>query len=84
MQGRYLVGPLVQKAHPQDVGEEVVVAIPPALVVQRDDEQVAALQVLERPLPCFWPVTASHRAAAQRVEDRGLQQEVADALRLAL
>jgi len=34
----------------QCVGEEVVVAIPPALVVERDDEQVLALEGLQHRL----------------------------------
>ena len=41
------LGRLVQQPRLQDVGEEVVVAVPPALVVQRDQEQVAALQRLQ-------------------------------------
>ena len=41
------VGLLVQQVRAQHVGEEVVVAIPVAAVVERDDEEVAALQRLQ-------------------------------------
>ena len=37
-QGGDLVGVVGQHAHAQDVGEQVVVAVPAALVVERDDE----------------------------------------------
>ena len=51
---RHLVGLLVQQTRPQHVGEEVVIAIPVAAVVQRDDEEVAALQRLQH-APCRRP-----------------------------
>ena len=42
------VGLLVQQARTQHVGEEVVVAVPPAAVVERDQEEVAPLERLQR------------------------------------
>jgi hypothetical protein len=48
---RHLIGLFLQEMRAQDVGEEVVVAIPPALVVQRHHEQVAALQTRKHCLP---------------------------------
>ena len=49
----------------QCVGEQVVVAVPPALVVERDDEQVLALEGLEHRLAVV--------AAGQRVAQRAGQ-----------
>ena len=45
-----LVGALVEQMGPQHVREEVVVAVPPTVVVERDHEQVGALQRLEHGL----------------------------------
>ena len=49
VQTRHLVGVLGEQACAQDVGEQVVVAVPGALVVERDEEEVAALEVLQHP-----------------------------------
>ena len=49
VQIRHLVGVLGEQACVQDVGEQVVVAVPGALGVERDEEEVAALEVLQRP-----------------------------------
>ena len=38
------IGLLLDQARLQHIGEEVVIAIPLALIVERDDEEVAALQ----------------------------------------
>ena len=63
----HLVGLLVEQAGPQHVGEQVVVAVPLAAVVERDEEQVAAVERLEH-APCRrrWPVTASHSGPLSR------------------
>jgi hypothetical protein len=44
VQLRNVAGLLVQQPRVQDVGEELVVAIPPAAVIKRDEEQVSPLQ----------------------------------------
>ena len=44
VQVRNLIGPLVPQVRLQDVGEELVIAIPPAAVIERDQEQVSPLQ----------------------------------------
>ena len=49
VQVRHLVGVLGEQARAEDVGEQVVVAVPGALGVERDEEEVAALEVLQRP-----------------------------------
>src|SRR5918997_4642381 len=46
----YLVGLFLPETPAEDVGEEVVVAVPAAAVVEGNDEQVPALQRLEHGL----------------------------------
>ena len=50
VQRRDAVGLLVEQARPQHVAEEVVVAVPPTAVVERDQEEVAPLERLEHGL----------------------------------
>ena len=71
------LGLLVEQARPQHVGEEVVVAVPPAAVVERDQEQVAPLQGLQHGLATVLAGDGVAQRAAQPVQDGGLQQEVA-------
>ncbi|HZK48327.1 MAG TPA: hypothetical protein VFD74_01835 [Thermoleophilia bacterium] len=75
---------LLEHVCPQDIGEEVVIAIPATLVIEGNNEQVAALQALEHPWAMLLPGDGVAERTAQRVENGGLQQEVARALRLAL
>ena len=67
---------------PQRVGEQVVVAVPPALVIKRDDEQVLALKGLQHQLTVAAPSESVAQPAGQLVEHRGVEQERADHLRL--
>ena len=46
----HLIGVLLQQARLEVIGEELVIAIPPALVVERHDEQVAAFEGLQHRL----------------------------------
>src|SRR6185295_18675314 len=66
----------------QDVGKEVVVSVPLALIVQRDNEEVATFERLQDAPAAF--VRGDHIAegAAQPAENRGLQQEASDRGRL--
>ena len=57
----------------ENFGEEVVIAIPLALIVKRDDEQVAALQGLQHPSAIFLAGDGIAQRAAQPVENGGLQ-----------
>ena len=63
---------------PEQAAEQVVIPEPPVLVVQRDQEQVGAVDLADQP----GAVGPSGERVAQRrahaVEDRGRQQEVAD------
>ena len=58
---------LVEQSCVQDVGEEVVVAVPPTLVVERDQEQVAAFQASSIDLPAGLP---GDRVAERAVQPR--------------
>ena len=66
MELRDLLGLLVEQARPQDVGEQVVVAIPLTPVVERDEEQVPRSSASSVALPPPWPVTASHSGPLSR------------------
>ena len=82
VQQRNLLRLLAEQARPQHVGEQVVVAVPLPPVVQRDDEQVGALQGHDH----LATVGAAGDGVTQRsgepVQNRGLQQEAANRVRL--
>ena len=84
VQLRHQPGSLVEQARPQHVGEELVVAVPPAAVVERDEEQVPAIERLERGLAPVLAGDGVAQRAGQRVEDRRLQQEAPDLFGLAV
>ena len=84
VQARNVVGLLVQQVRVQDVGEELVIAIPPAAVIERDQEQVPPLQRRQRGLATALAGDGIAQRAAQPVQDGGLQQELLDMLGLAL
>jgi hypothetical protein len=67
---------------PQQLREEVVVAVPLASLVERHQEQVGALDTLEllRGVPIARHGVAQRRA--EPLQDRGAQQELAKPLRL--
>ena len=78
-------GVLAEQVRAEHVGEQVVVAVPAALVVERDDEQVPALQRLEhRAARRTSPVTASHSGPVSRSRIEVSEQEVADVVGLAV
>src|SRR5262249_15136424 len=64
---------------PQEVAEEVVVAIPAAVMVELDEEEVRPLDLLERSrrTPAAQHPVAERRAHA--LEDRGAPEEAQDA-----
>ena len=81
-------GLLVHQTRPQHVGKEVVVAIPPTPAIQRNQEQVRSLELLQhgfpRPSPRILAGDGVTQRTAQPVQDGGLLQESADALGLTL
>ena len=72
---RHELRQLVGQARAQDVGEEVVIAVPAAPVVERDQEQVPPLQRVQHGLAIAALGHGVAQRAAQPVQDRGLQQE---------
>ena len=79
-----LVALLVEQPGSQHVGEQMVVAVPKAPVVERDQEQVPALEGLEHGPTA---VLARHRIAERAVQpaqDRRVEQKGPDMLRLTL
>ena len=66
----------------QGVGEEMVVAVPPALVVERDHEQVLALEGLQHRLTVGTTGQGVAQAAGQLVEHRGVEKERPHVVRL--
>ena len=75
---------LVEEPGLEDVGEEVVVAVPLAAVVQRDQEEVVPVEGLEQGPAAGLAGDRVAQGAGHPVEDRGLQQERLDVLGLAL
>jgi hypothetical protein len=67
----------------QKVGKEVVVPIPAMLVVQRNDEQVAALQVSQRGHPVALTGEGIAQRATQAIQDGSSHQEAPHRLGLA-
>ena len=47
MQRRHAIGLVVLQLMPQRIGEQVVVAVPPPLVVERHDEQVRPFELFK-------------------------------------
>lgn len=84
VQLHHFAGELIGQLRLQDVGEELVVSKPTALVVERNDEEVGVFEQSEhgRAVAC-----AGHRIAErsrQPFEDGRLQEEVSDRHGLAL
>ena len=75
---------LVENTDGEDVGEQVVVAVPLATVVERDDEQVRSLQRLEHRLARRLARDGIAERSRETTEDRRVQQETADLRRLAV
>ena len=73
-------GDLVGMERPQpgaeDLGEERVIAVPASLVVERDDQEVRALELLEPRLAVGLAGDGLAQRTAQAVEDRGAQEEL--------
>jgi len=66
----------------QRVSEEVVVAVPPPVVVQRDNEQISALERLEHLLTIGTTGQRITESARHLLQHRGVEQKRAHHLRL--
>src|SRR5215217_1845223 len=76
------MGPL--QAGAEQIGEQVVEAIPAALLVQGDEEQVGPLERLERVLTARGAGDGIAEGTAPALQDRGLEQECPHRLGLEL
>jgi hypothetical protein len=59
---------------PEGVGEQLVVAVPPALVIKRDDEEVLALEGLQHRLAVRTTGDRVAQPGGELVEHRGVEQ----------
>jgi hypothetical protein len=84
VQLRHPLGPLLRQAHPQQVGEQVVEAPPAADLVQRHQDKVGPLDLLQQRLAVGPPGDRVAQRPRQPLQDRGLQQEPPQVLRLAV
>ena len=73
MQRGYLIGLLRPQMRREHVGKEVVIAIPVALVIQRHDKEVAALQGLQQRAAFLLAGDGIAQRATQPVENGGLE-----------
>jgi hypothetical protein len=82
VQVQHLAGLLIQQARLQHVCEQMVVAIPPAAGVERDQEQVPSIQRLQHALAATLPGHRIAEWAAQPAQNGGLQQKGLDPIGL--
>src|SRR3990172_5736056 len=75
MQFRPTFGPGLLQALAQEIGEETMVAIPMPVVVEREQEQVRALEVFEHPLTLELAGEGVAQRAGEAIQNRGLAQE---------
>ena len=79
-----LVGLLVEEPGSQHVGEEMVVAVPKAPVVERDQEQVRPIEGLEHGPTIVLTRHGIAERAVQPAQDRRVEQKAPNMLRLTL
>ncbi|HMN59056.1 MAG TPA: hypothetical protein PJ988_01755, partial [Anaerolinea sp.] len=83
VQAGHLIGPGGCQVRSEHIREQVMIAVPLALVIQRDEEQVAAFQGIQHCITIYPLGNGITQRSAQPVEYRGLQQETAHLLGLA-
>src|SRR6185295_11030266 len=72
----------IEEARSQHVRKELVVAIPAPPVIERDEEEVPAIERLQHRRAALVTSNGIAERATQPTQDRGLQQELADMLGL--
>ena len=77
MQLAHASGTFAPEPAAKEIGEEMVVAVPPPLVVQSDDEEVLPLQTLQHHLPVGVAGEIVAQRAGEIVEDGGRKQKFA-------
>ena len=78
------IGVFVGQPGAEHVGEEVVIAVPVASIVEGDEEQVRAVELLQRRSPVGAQGDGVAQPAGEAVEHRGLQEERSDRFGLAV
>ena len=73
MQRRYLIGLLRHQMRRENFGKEVVIAIPVALVIERNDKEVASLQGLQPRVALLLAGDGIAQRTTQSVENGGLE-----------
>src|SRR5919112_1892277 len=84
MEDRYLIWLLRHQMRTENFGEEVMVTIPLASVIQRHNEEVAPLESLQHHSGVLLVGDGIAQRATQPVENGGLEQEIPDTFGLAL
>src|SRR5919202_1781538 len=64
-----LIGPLVREVRAKNIGKQMVVAIPPTVVIERHYEQVASIQSRQHGLAIILTGDGIAQRAAQPVQD---------------
>ena len=75
---------LIHRMRPEDVGKEVVISIPVALVIQWDDKQVASFQDLQHLSTVVSARDGIAKGTVEPFENRGLHQEAPDTFGLTM
>src|SRR5438876_12210041 len=77
-------GDALEESQPEQISEEMVIAIPTPVVVQGDEEQVSAFEVFQGGLPdgCGVEENGITQATRHPLKDGRVQQERLDALGL--
>ena len=78
VQVRHLIRLFLPEAGVEQVGEQMMVAPPAAHLIQRDQEQIGPLHLLQQALAPVCPVTASHSSPDSRSSTEVSQQEAAN------
>src|SRR5215208_4102869 len=73
MQSRYLIGLLRHQMRIENFGEEVMITIPLALVIQRNDKEIASLQGLQSRVAFLLVGDGIAQRAVQPLENGGLE-----------
>jgi hypothetical protein len=73
MQRSYLIGLLGPQMRGEHFGKEVMITIPVALVIQRNNKEVASLQGLQPRIAFFLAGDGIAERAVQPVENGGLK-----------
>ena len=75
---------LAQQARPEDIREQVVVSVPLAARVERDHEEIPAIEDLERGLTAILSRDRIAQGTGQPIQDAGPEEEPAHVVGLSM